>query len=170
MKAGHGRVDYLLYVDRKVVGVIEAKPEGTTLSGVEWQSAVYANGLSAEAELKSITVEGRLPFVFEASGSETHFTNGYDPHPRARRIFNFPTPATLAKQIRDAEADPDKPTWRAKVQDLPPLDERRSVPPRSPRSRASSRAWPISTTTGLSSRWPREPARPTQQSPRHTVC
>lgn len=122
MKAGHGRVDYLLYVDRKVVGVIEAKPEGTTLSGVEWQSAVYANGLPAEAELKSITVDGRLPFVFEASGSETHFTNGYDPHPRARRIFNFPTPATLAKQIRDAEADPDKPTWRAKVQHLPPLD------------------------------------------------
>ncbi|MCI1261805.1 MAG: DEAD/DEAH box helicase family protein [Tetrasphaera jenkinsii] len=123
MKAGHGRVDYLLYVDRKVVGVIEAKPEGTTLSGVEWQSAVYANGLPAEAELKSITVDGRLPFVFEASGSETHFTNGYDPYPRARRIFNFPTPATLAKQIRDAEADPDKPTWRAKVQHLPPLDE-----------------------------------------------
>ncbi|CCI52135.1 DEAD/DEAH box helicase family protein [Nostocoides jenkinsii] len=123
MKAGHGRVDYLLYVDRKVVGVIEAKPEGTTLSGVEWQSAVYANGLPAEAELKSITVDGRLPFVFEASGSETHFTNGYDPHPRARRIFNFPTSATLAKQIRDAEAEPDKPTWRAKVQHLPPLDE-----------------------------------------------
>ena len=123
MKAGHGRVDYLLYVDRKVVGVIEAKPEGPTLSGVEWQSAVYANGLPAEAELKSITVDGRLPFVFEASGSETHFTNGYDPNPRARRIFNFPTPATLAKQIRDAEADPDKPTWRAKVQHLPPLDE-----------------------------------------------
>jgi type I restriction enzyme, R subunit len=39
MATGHGRVDYLLYVDRQVVGVIEAKPEGTTLSGVEWQSA-----------------------------------------------------------------------------------------------------------------------------------
>ncbi len=118
MKSGHGRVDYLLYVDRKVVGVIEAKPVGTTLSGVEWQSAVYANGLPVEAELKSITVDGRLPFVFEASGSETHFTNGYDPHPRARRIFNFPTPATLAKQIRGAEADPDKPTWRARCVSL----------------------------------------------------
>ncbi|CCH74381.1 hypothetical protein BN11_430021 [Nostocoides australiense Ben110] len=33
MKAGHGRADYLLYVDRKVVGVTQAKPEGTTLSG-----------------------------------------------------------------------------------------------------------------------------------------
>ncbi|MCB1302324.1 MAG: hypothetical protein KDB28_14025, partial [Tetrasphaera sp.] len=33
MKAGHGRAGYLLYVDKKVVGVIEAKPEGATLSG-----------------------------------------------------------------------------------------------------------------------------------------
>ena len=87
MKAGHGRADYLLYVDTKVVGVIEAKPEGTTLSGIEWQSAMYATGLPAEAQLRSVTIDGRLPFVFEASGSETHFTNGYDPHPRARRVF-----------------------------------------------------------------------------------
>ena len=28
------RADYLLFVDRKAVGVVEAKPEGTTLSGV----------------------------------------------------------------------------------------------------------------------------------------
>jgi type I restriction enzyme R subunit len=28
MKRGHGQVDYLLYVDHKIVGVIEAKPEG----------------------------------------------------------------------------------------------------------------------------------------------
>ncbi|MCB1240618.1 MAG: DEAD/DEAH box helicase family protein, partial [Tetrasphaera sp.] len=122
MKAGHGRADYLLYVNRKVVGVIEAKPEGTTLSGVEWQSAMYATGLPAEAQLRAVTVEGRLPFVFEASGSETHFTNGYDPHPRSRRIFNFPQPQTLAKVVRDAEADSDHPTWRAKVRHLPELD------------------------------------------------
>jgi type I restriction enzyme R subunit len=46
LKAGHGRVGYLLYVDQKAVGVIEAKPEGTPLSGVEWQSAMYADGQS----------------------------------------------------------------------------------------------------------------------------
>lgn len=62
--------------------------------------------------------------MFEASGSETHFTNGYDPHPRARRVFNFPKPGTLAQIIRDAEADPEHPTWRAKVRHLPPLEER----------------------------------------------
>jgi type I restriction enzyme R subunit len=31
---GTGFADYLLFVERHVVGVVEAKPEGTTLSGV----------------------------------------------------------------------------------------------------------------------------------------
>jgi len=52
MKRGHGRAEYLLYVDKKAVGVIEAKPEGMTLSGVKWQSAMYAEGLPAEVRLK----------------------------------------------------------------------------------------------------------------------
>lgn len=34
----HGRVDYLLFVDGKPAGVIEAKPEGMTLTEVEHQS------------------------------------------------------------------------------------------------------------------------------------
>jgi type I restriction enzyme R subunit len=122
MAKGHGRADYLLYVDRKAVGVIEAKPAGTTLSGVEWQSAMYAEGLPADVRLKAVTTDGRLPFVFEASGSETHFTNGYDPNPRARRVFAFPRPATLARTLRDATADPEHPTWRGKVTAMPELD------------------------------------------------
>jgi type I restriction enzyme R subunit len=123
MASGHGRVDYLLYVDQRVVGVIEAKPVGATLSGVEWQSAMYATGLPIEARLRAAVVEGRLPFVFEASGTETHFTNGFDPNSRARRVFNFPKPDTLARILRDANADPAFPTWRAKIAVLPPLME-----------------------------------------------
>jgi len=111
-------------MDQKAVGVIEAKPAGTTLSGVEWQSAMYAEGLPAEVRLKAVTTDGRLPFVFEASGSETHFTNGYDPNPRARRVFAFPQPATLARTLRDAAAEPERPTWRGKVAALPELDVR----------------------------------------------
>jgi type I restriction enzyme R subunit len=38
MASGHGRADYLLFLDRRATGAIEAKPEGTTLTGVEWQS------------------------------------------------------------------------------------------------------------------------------------
>ncbi len=122
MKPGHGRVDYLLYVDQAVVGVIEAKPVGTPLSGVEWQSAMYADGLPVDVRIAAKTEAGRLPFVFEASGVETHFTNGFDPEPRARLIFNVPRPETLARSLRDAEADAQRPTWRAKVRDLPALN------------------------------------------------
>jgi type I restriction enzyme R subunit len=33
-----GPADYVLFVNRQAVGVIEAKKLGTTLSGVEWQT------------------------------------------------------------------------------------------------------------------------------------
>ncbi len=122
MASGHGRADYLLYVDQRAVGVIEAKPEGTPLTGVEWQSAMYANGLPAEVRLKALTHDGRLPFVFEASGSETHFTNGYDPDARARPLFAFPQPERLARIIRDAQDNPAAPTWRGRVRTMPALD------------------------------------------------
>ena len=121
MASGHGRADYALYLDREVVGVIEAKPAGTPLSGVEWQSAMYASGLPETARKR--LHDGRLPFVFEANGIETHFTNGYDPQPRARRFFGFPRPDTLARWIRDAESDPAARTWRAKVTSMPALPE-----------------------------------------------
>lgn len=123
MAPGHGRADYLLYVDKRVVGVIEAKPVGTPLSGVEWQSAMYASGLPEAHRKRADLRDGRLPFVFEASGTETHFTNGFDPDPRSRQIFNFPTPSTLARIIREAGTNPEHPTWRAKVRVLPPLAE-----------------------------------------------
>ena len=45
LKSGHGTADYLLYVDGKVVGVVEAKPAGFTLTGVEVQSEKYSTGL-----------------------------------------------------------------------------------------------------------------------------
>jgi len=126
MAAGHGRADYVLYVDKKVVGVIEAKPVGTPLSGVEWQSAMYATGLPDAHAKRAVTVDGRLPFVFEASGTETHFTDGHDPEPRARRftgIAAFPRPETLGRTLRDADERADAATWRGRVRHLPALDE-----------------------------------------------
>ncbi len=38
-------VDYLLFVDGKAIGTVEAKPEGHTLTGVEEQSGKYGTGL-----------------------------------------------------------------------------------------------------------------------------
>lgn len=44
MKREFGFADYLLYVDRKAIGAVEAKAGGT-LTGVEPQSAKYGAGL-----------------------------------------------------------------------------------------------------------------------------
>ena len=48
---------------------------------------MYATGLPAEVRLSVFTRVGCLPYVFEASGTETRTTNGYDPEPRSRRLF-----------------------------------------------------------------------------------
>jgi type I site-specific restriction endonuclease len=40
-----------------------------------------------------------LPLVCEATGIITRLTDNRDPKPRAREIFNFPTPATVAEQL-----------------------------------------------------------------------
>jgi type I restriction enzyme R subunit len=44
LKPGHGFADYLLYVNGRAAGVIEAKKEGVTLTGVETQSDKYTKG------------------------------------------------------------------------------------------------------------------------------
>ncbi|MBL8387969.1 MAG: DEAD/DEAH box helicase family protein [Hydrogenophaga sp.] len=98
LDAGHGFADYLLYVNGKACGVIEAKKEGATLSGVEVQSARYAQGLPA-----SLPAWRRpLPFVFESTGVETRFTNGLDPLPRARPLFAFFRPDMLVQWLQTA--------------------------------------------------------------------
>ena len=86
-------------MNRKIVGVIEAKLVGTPLVGVQWQSAMYAEGLPDRLKDFAVLRDDRLPFVFEASGSETQYTNGFDLSPR-RKIFNFPRPETLARILR----------------------------------------------------------------------
>lgn len=78
--------DYLLFVDRKPVGVIEAKPFGTTLSGVAYQSEKYLRLIPDSFQL----VEPP-PFAYESTGIETFFRDSRDPEPRSRRIFAFQT-------------------------------------------------------------------------------
>jgi type I restriction enzyme R subunit len=102
---GHGTADYLLYVDRKAAGVVEAKKEGSTLTGVEIQSAKYSEGLppTLPAHVRP------LPFLYQSTGIETRFTNGLDPQPRSRQTFAFHKPDTLAEWIARAVAEPEPP-------------------------------------------------------------
>jgi type I restriction enzyme R subunit len=131
---GHGKADYLLYVDGKAAGVVEAKKQGATLTGVEAQSARYAQGLPAALP----AWRRPLPFLYESTGLETHFTNGLDPEPRARNVFAFRRPETLAGFLsvtpakagvhglsapaaQEAPAGYQLGTFLARVRHLPPL-------------------------------------------------
>src|SRR4030095_3236589 len=88
---GRDEVDYLLFVDGKAIGTVEAKPEGYTLTGVEEQSGKYGKGLL------DIYPKWRepLPFAYESTGVETQFTNQLDPSPKSRNIFAFHRLETL---------------------------------------------------------------------------
>ena len=59
----NGPADYVLFADCRAVGVVEAKPVGTTLSGVADQSAKYVTGIPANVP----HVQEPLPFAHETS-------------------------------------------------------------------------------------------------------
>jgi len=116
----HGRVDYLLFLNGQPAGVIEAKPEGTPLVEVERQSGKYVAGLPEWMKPPVYP----LPFIYESTGAETRFTNGYDPDARSRRVFTFHRPETLVEWSRQITDNHALPTFRARLKAMPPLDER----------------------------------------------
>ncbi|MFT4243341.1 MAG: type I restriction-modification enzyme R subunit C-terminal domain-containing protein [Acidovorax sp.] len=95
LNPGFGFADYLLYINGKACGVIEAKKECATLTGVELQSSRYAQGLPTTLPAWSRP----LPFVWESTGVGTHFTNRLDPEPRARSVFAFFRPELLVQWL-----------------------------------------------------------------------
>jgi type I restriction enzyme R subunit len=106
-----GFADYLLFLDRKAVGVVEAKPVGTTLGGVSEQAEKYLRGLPA-----SISHDfDPLPFSYESTGSETFFRDLRDPDSRSRRVFAFHRPGTLLDWVSQPK------TLRARLREVPPL-------------------------------------------------
>ncbi|MCC7164565.1 MAG: DEAD/DEAH box helicase family protein [Anaerolineae bacterium] len=108
-----GEADYLLFVDRKPVGVVEAKPEGFTLGAVHEQTEKYQT--ATPANLPQVKLP--LPFGYESTGSETRFTDLRDPDPRQRPVFSFHRPETLADWLKQGD------TVRKRLRYLPPLDE-----------------------------------------------
>ncbi len=109
-----GPADYVLFIDKKPVGVIEAKKEtlGHNITVAEDQTADYA-----AAELKWVQNTGiPLPFLYEATGVLTRFTDQRDPKPRSREIFSFHRPETLREFLSQEKS------LRGRLHDLPALD------------------------------------------------
>lgn len=108
----NGFADYLLFVNRQIVGVIEAKKAGTPLSGTESQALNYSDGLPSHLPAPYLP----LPFLYQSTGVETFFTNRLDPDPRSRRLFAFHQPQTLLTWIEDGND-----TTRRQMSHMPPL-------------------------------------------------
>jgi len=95
-----GPCDYMLFLNKKPAGVIEAKREGVVLTGVEAQTRDYAGNLPQWLN----PAVRPLPFLYESTGVETRFTNLLAPTPRSRRVFQVHQPRTLKAWIDGAVA------------------------------------------------------------------
>ena len=141
MADGHGFADYMLFVEAKAVGVLEAKPAGYPLTSVELQADKYATGLPDELN----PPVDPLPFLYLSTGVETRFINGLDPDPKTRRISDVPhihRPSTLAEWLHAdtlnawvtrlhgsgrpyTTGDDARPSsFRSRLHTLPPLERR----------------------------------------------
>lgn len=107
-----GPADYILFLDARACGSLEAKPEGVTLSGVVPQGSGYAAAAPKEYPCWS----DPLPFVYVSTGVETLFQDARDPHPRPRSIFAIHRPETLRVTLRAGNS------LRRRLAGMPPLD------------------------------------------------
>ncbi len=107
-----GPADYVLFVDGKAIGIVEAKKVGTTLSAVAEQSARYT---AAKKWIPKRWADP-LPFTYETTGVETNFRDQRDPDSRSRPVFAFHRPEHLVELVQQ----PD--TLRARLKHFPALN------------------------------------------------
>jgi len=109
VQSSGGPADYILFVDGKALGIVEAKKAGTTLSSVAEQSARYANASDWIPQRWA----DPLPFTYETTGIETNFRDQRDPDSRSRTVFAFHTPEHLLELVQQQD------TLRARLKALP---------------------------------------------------
>ena len=94
----NGFADYLLFVDRQAIGVVEAKADG---HAAERRRATSRSKYSVGLPARLPAWRTPLPFLYESTGVETLFTNELDPEPRSRHVFAFHRPETLADWVQE---------------------------------------------------------------------
>jgi type I restriction enzyme R subunit len=107
-----GPADYILFVDRVPVGVVEAKKpeEGEKLTVHEDQAEGYAT-----AKLRWTIGQHTLPFCYLSTGEITKHWDLRDPKPRAREVFSFHRPETLQERLKED-------SLRERLTHFPPFD------------------------------------------------
>ncbi len=115
MDTDTGPADYMLFVEGKACGIIEAKREGVSLGGVSEQSQRYATSTVKHIQRASAN-DAALPFLYEATNNEIRFRDERDPKPRSRPVFHFHQPETFKQWLEEGR------TLRDRLLDLPELN------------------------------------------------
>lgn len=108
-----GPADYLIFIDKKPVGFIEAKAhdKGEKLITVAEQTKRYA-----ESKLKYVKGDVDIRFGYEATDVLVHFCDYHDKHYRTRSIFSFHRPEQLKAWLDDDD------TLRNRMKHFPSFD------------------------------------------------
>ncbi|MCP5526918.1 MAG: DEAD/DEAH box helicase family protein [Verrucomicrobiales bacterium] len=109
-----GFADYMLFVDARAIGVLEAKAASASLVGVSEESELYARAALRDFQRWA----DPLPFTYESNGGETRFRNLRDPRSRSRFVFSVHRPETLREWTQQPA------TLRARLTQFPPLEQR----------------------------------------------
>lgn len=110
---GREAADYLLMLNGKAMGIIEAKPKGHSLTGVEFQSEKYIRAIP-----EYMIDPMNMPcFLYESTGIETFFRDLRDPISRSRPVFAFHRPETMLEWLSHDRS------LRARLRELPELEK-----------------------------------------------
>ncbi len=123
-----GFADYMLYADGKAIGVVEAKPLGCSLVGIDTQTGKYCDGLPKILPNYRLP----LPFGYESTDEVTLFRNTLEADSRSRAVFSFHRPAELMRLVgldhqvrtllRSLPAIDEKDLWRAQIESVQKLE------------------------------------------------
>lgn len=101
-ETANGPADYALWLDNKVVGIVEAKKLAVGPQNVLIQAERYARGLKNSA----YDFEGfKAPFLYSTNGEQVWFHDVRHSLNRSRRVADFHTPNALREMLsRDLDA------------------------------------------------------------------
>lgn len=108
-----GPVDYLLFINKVPVGVVEAKrtEEGQNLVTVAEQSLRYV-----KSGLKYISNQPKLRFAYEATDIIVRFCDYADEKAKSREVFTFHKPEVLLELLQEED------TLRNRLKKFPKFD------------------------------------------------
>ncbi len=124
-----GFADYMLYANGKAIGIVEAKPAGHSLVGIDTQTGKYLDGLPKNLPHYRLP----LPFGYESTGAVTLFRNTLEIDSRSRAVFSFHQPGELVRLVgldqqvrtllRALPAINERDLWRAQIESIQKLEQ-----------------------------------------------